>query len=403
MLKTKNGFTLAETLVVLVVLGVIASLTIPALVRNHTENANRSRIKKAMAVYEAALNKMVIENNLKSDTDIDNWASADCSNTRAYFKAASDGQNACSFRTSDGLWWNITDIKNPLISLRGEIQNVQNAQATAKDTTDNTIYAMVGHIDNLGILRIDDLAYEQINGTEEAKADMKKLYGFINNKKSEESECDISCKIEKYKSIECVANDPEPKKCKKISSLFNGRSVVENIYDENGTDIYYRHNYCDEGGVNCRSFLLEVKNEHGHEILNKYCDYNNENNCSYEHKYKYLYGENEVKDISKLNKNSFITDGMNVDSIKVYDSNGTTQLQTLNLYTNNDGSYTVTGSGSFNNYGSTSYHYDKDNNLEKITLYRSVLYDDKGNVEYDCSNGRCEISADGTFSMSSYY
>ena len=42
----EKGFTLAETLIVLVILGVIASITIPAVVRNQIEAQNRTKIKK---------------------------------------------------------------------------------------------------------------------------------------------------------------------------------------------------------------------------------------------------------------------------------------------------------------------------------------------------------------------
>ena len=175
----KAAFTLAETLITLVILGIVAAITIPTLMNRHRESANRTRIRKAMTAYEAALNKMVIENNLRADGDIDNWSGNNCANTRPYFKSAQDGANPCSFRTSDGTWWNITDIKNPLIALNNtEITDIADAKTKAKDTSDNTTYAMVGRFDAQGILRVDDLGVETSGDN---NAYLTKLYGFANN------------------------------------------------------------------------------------------------------------------------------------------------------------------------------------------------------------------------------
>ena len=56
----KEGFTLAETLITLTILGVVAAITVPMLINKQTEAANRTKLKKAMAVYEKALNQMII-------------------------------------------------------------------------------------------------------------------------------------------------------------------------------------------------------------------------------------------------------------------------------------------------------------------------------------------------------
>ena len=135
-----------------------------------------------MTSYEAALSKMVIENNLKSDADIDNWADDDCSNTRAYFKPTRNGDDNCTFMTADGVWWNISDIKNPVISVDTKTgidpTKLADLKNTAKDTSDNKIYAMKGWFDENGSLRVDDLAKVGDND----KAYLTKLYNFVNNK-----------------------------------------------------------------------------------------------------------------------------------------------------------------------------------------------------------------------------
>ena len=49
-------------MIVLVILGVIAAIVVPALIRNHIENANRTKLKKCMTVYDTGMSKFVIEN-----------------------------------------------------------------------------------------------------------------------------------------------------------------------------------------------------------------------------------------------------------------------------------------------------------------------------------------------------
>ena len=45
---SRSGFTLAETLIALTVLGIVAAITVPQLVRKQAETANRTKLKKAM-------------------------------------------------------------------------------------------------------------------------------------------------------------------------------------------------------------------------------------------------------------------------------------------------------------------------------------------------------------------
>ena len=58
----KFGFTLAEVLIITVILGVIAFLTIPALVTNIQDMQTRTRLKKAYQILSAATILVVNEN-----------------------------------------------------------------------------------------------------------------------------------------------------------------------------------------------------------------------------------------------------------------------------------------------------------------------------------------------------
>ena len=54
--NTKNGFTLAEVLITLVIIGVVAALTIPAMMANHRKEATASKLKKFFTTMTQAKN-----------------------------------------------------------------------------------------------------------------------------------------------------------------------------------------------------------------------------------------------------------------------------------------------------------------------------------------------------------
>ena len=198
-MKDKKAFTLAETLIVLVILGVIASITIPAVVRRQVEAQNRTRIKKAMTVYDTAINKMVVENGIKSNDALINEFNADknnnsCAKSRAYFKVSQEGANDCIFKASDGIWWNISDINHPIIAFN---EDDLTDEIASGDT--NKAFKLVGYLDdNNGSLRVGDLAVAEGDN----KTYLNKLYGFINNvttnnqpTENEPTENSIACPV----------------------------------------------------------------------------------------------------------------------------------------------------------------------------------------------------------------
>ena len=176
-----NGFTLAETMIVVVVLGIIATLTIPALVNKNKESVAKTKVRKAMAAYESALNKMIIENDLKSDDTLTAWAGNSdngCANSTNYFKKVQG--DGCIFKTSDGIWWDISNIERPLIAFKQDDLITEKANAA----NDKTAFVLVGRFGNDGSLRVDDLAYETTNDTANSKAQVEKLYSLLGLKSS---------------------------------------------------------------------------------------------------------------------------------------------------------------------------------------------------------------------------
>ena len=104
--ESKKAFTLAETLITLAILGVVAAISIPSLMKASLDKANRTKIRKAMSTYEKLMSEIVVENQI-SDTNTLINAINDCSKYKAYFKSVENGDDDCTFKTSDGLWWSV--------------------------------------------------------------------------------------------------------------------------------------------------------------------------------------------------------------------------------------------------------------------------------------------------------
>ena len=281
------AFTLAETMIVLVVLGIVAAITIPALVNRHVEAERRTKLKKAMTVYDMALNKIVIENNLKSEEAVENWANANgpCINSSDEFKVSENVTengvvNTCKFKDASGIWWDITNILNPTIGLR--------ASDLDENANSDTRFKLLSHFDKNGSLRVDDLAYEQsLEDNENNINALSSLYNFISGKitKEEPKTCDRYCKLKNNDFNQICTNLQAPSNCKEMSE--DGMSY--RIYDENGnfffaydyysptdsSSYFYTHSDdpyvishslngevyksgCDEYGKNCSSCFTEI-------------------------------------------------------------------------------------------------------------------------------------------------
>ena len=172
-------------MITVVILGIVAVIVVPNLINRQVENANRTKVKKAMAAYEKALNLMIIENDLKSTEAIRSFGQDDnCKSARGYFKAVQKGSTDCLFKTSDRVWWNITDLDNPIIILKDsqKDESTEDLQALAQDTNNKTIFALIGSFDNIGSLRVNDNGFEQAQENNNVNKNyMTKLWGFINN------------------------------------------------------------------------------------------------------------------------------------------------------------------------------------------------------------------------------
>ena len=103
-----RAFTVAETMIVLIILGTLFTVIIPVTLNKHRENINRVKIKKSMAYYEVVFKKLVVDNAIMSDSSfLRKVQTENCDKIKKQFKIIeTDGD--CIFRSAEDVWWNAT-------------------------------------------------------------------------------------------------------------------------------------------------------------------------------------------------------------------------------------------------------------------------------------------------------
>ncbi len=82
-----KGFTLAEVLVTLGIIGVVAALTLPSLIQNYQEKANVTKLKKAYSILSQAMASAVNENGPADVWDIYSFEkNKDNGDTEMYYR-----------------------------------------------------------------------------------------------------------------------------------------------------------------------------------------------------------------------------------------------------------------------------------------------------------------------------
>jgi len=89
----KSGFTLAEVLITLGIIGTVAAMTIPTLMMNYQKQVWESKLKKIYSVTTNACERMLIEENVSRVNETALYGDVTNDNIRKYFKIMNDGEN----------------------------------------------------------------------------------------------------------------------------------------------------------------------------------------------------------------------------------------------------------------------------------------------------------------------
>ena len=93
--KTKGAFTLGEVLITLAIIGVIAAVTLPMLVKNYQKKVTETKLRQTYVLLSNAINMAKVENG-----DVENWG--------INYKAActySPGSSTCSSAEQYGRYY----------------------------------------------------------------------------------------------------------------------------------------------------------------------------------------------------------------------------------------------------------------------------------------------------------
>ncbi len=103
-MKSNKGFTLAEVLVTLAIIGVVASLTIPTLIQSSANSQVVAGVRKAQSVLSRAVLRYAVDNGCEGNLaacGLFNVDSATAWNAlKPYFSVAKD----CGIATGQGCW-----------------------------------------------------------------------------------------------------------------------------------------------------------------------------------------------------------------------------------------------------------------------------------------------------------
>lgn len=145
--KTIKAFTLAEILITLGIIGIVAAITIPTLVKNIDDQANRNALKKAFSILSEVTTRVKTENNgtilgvCSTSTDCKNAFKAYLSFTKDC--DASGVMGKCwgsSWKTTDNnAGWNLDSVTNSagLVLNDGMYMTFESVSATCARTDGN--------------------------------------------------------------------------------------------------------------------------------------------------------------------------------------------------------------------------------------------------------------------------
>ncbi len=185
MKKDKRGFTLAEVLITLAIIGVVAALTIPSVVRNYQETQRKAAVKKEYSTLVRITNLVMQENGgdmttTPPGTNYDTISSHYMNMYKKYIPHTKEcvGINACA---NAGIWHNNTDWfisdGNPVSSETGGY-----FYCAALTANDGTLWRFYFHSPDCSYgsqgQNICGTIYFDINGFKKPNTGGKDIFGF---------------------------------------------------------------------------------------------------------------------------------------------------------------------------------------------------------------------------------
>ena len=103
MLSKQRAFTLAETLITLVIIGVVAAITVPTLFANYQEKERIAKIKKMYSALSNAMKLVVVNGGTPEDLgvrddnmeDLTEWFNEYIGNKLLHMKEACFNKKGC--------------------------------------------------------------------------------------------------------------------------------------------------------------------------------------------------------------------------------------------------------------------------------------------------------------------
>lgn len=106
-MKKCRAFTLAEVLITLGIIGIVAAMTMPSLIANYQKKVFVNQLKKSVSIWEQGFQKMLADNGVDSLVDTDVFSAI----TGTFCRASDGNISACNnFYEYLKKYYNIVDI-----------------------------------------------------------------------------------------------------------------------------------------------------------------------------------------------------------------------------------------------------------------------------------------------------
>lgn len=175
---TKKGFTLAEVLITLAIIGVVAALTIPAVVKNYQKTQTVTKLKKAWSIINQAYNNSQAENGMYQTWD----KASDMGATEyfnRYWKPYLKAQKICSTYSGCGY-----KSSTPWKYINGNPDGINVVSPGARITfltPDGMLFVIFVIAGSEGAA--SDYIYVDLNASKEPNIWGRDLFGFIRTNK----------------------------------------------------------------------------------------------------------------------------------------------------------------------------------------------------------------------------